>query len=290
MTESKKGNIYIIVEMILWSFFPIVSFLGLGKLPGIVALFWVNIFSTLLFLIIMIFRKKLKELKNKKAWIYAIGTVIFINIIFYGLFFYALDKTTPSNVAIMGLFEIVPSYIFFQLVKKEHFSKIHLLGIILAITGVLIVLLPKAGKVNIGDYIIIFSAFFPPFGNWCQQQTRKLVSSETALFLRHLMATPFLFILAVAFKSNVANYDISEVIIWLLINGIFVFGLSKIFWLEAIHRMSVTKALAINSLAPVFTVLFAWILLNQAPTYIQLLALPFLIVSILILTNFKFKR
>ena len=290
MTEARKGNIYIISEMILWSLFPIVSFLGLKGLPGMVALFRVNLFAAVFFLLLVFSRKKLFELKNKKAWVYTIGTVIFINIIFYGLYFFALGKTTPSNAAIMSLFEVVPSYIFFHLIRKESFKKMHILGIILAIIGVLIVLIPKAGKINTGDYIILIAAFFGPFGNWCQQHARKLVSSEAALFMRHSMAIPLLFLLAIVFSNSVGHYNISNVIGWLLLNGIIVFGLSKIFWLEAIHRMSVTRALAISGLNPVFTVLFAWALLHQAPTYIQLLALPFLIASILILTNFKFKK
>jgi drug/metabolite transporter (DMT)-like permease len=74
------------------------------------------------------------------------------------------------------------------------------------------------------------------------------------------------------------------------LNGIVVFGISKIFWVEAIHRMSVTKALAISSLNPIFTVLFAWFLMNQTPTIFQLAALPFLIVSVWILTNMSFPK
>lgn len=290
MTDSQKGNTYIIIEMVLWSLFPIVSLLGLKNIASIVSLFWVNLFATLFFLILTVSRGKLFELKNKKAWYYTFGTVFLINIIYYGLFFFALDKTTPANAAIVALFEIVPSYIFFQLIKKEQFHKKHVFGIMFALIGTLIVLLPKAGRVSDGDFIILLAVFFPPVGNWCQQQTRKLVSSESALFLRHLIAAPFLYILTIIFNTPVGNYDISNIFWFLLLNGIFIFGLSKIFWLEAIHRMSVTRALAIGSLSPIFTVLFAWLLLRQSPTSVQLISLPFLIVAILILTNFKFKN
>lgn len=288
MTETQKGNIYIISEMILWSLFPIVSLLGLNGLPGIVSLFWVNLFAMIFFLAIMLFRGKMYELKNKKAWYYTFGTVVLINIIFYGLFFYALDKTTPVNAAIVALFEIVPSYIFFQMIKKESFSKKHLLGIVLAIVGALIVLLPRAGQVNSGDFIILLAVFFPPVGNWCQQQTRKLVSSESALFIRHFMAMPFLFFLALLFKTPVFDFNISGTLWWLILNGIFIFGVSKIFWLEAIHRMSVTKAIAINGLNPIFTVLFSWLIIKELPTMVQIFSLPFLIISIFLLTNFDF--
>ena len=290
MTEGQKGNTYIVIEMIIWSLFPIVSLLGLKGIASIVSLFWVNLFAALFFFLMVVFRGKLFELKNKKAWFYTLGVVFFINIIFYGLFFFALAKTTPANAAIVGLFEIIPSYLFFQIIRKEQFKKSHLLGIFFALVGTLIVLLPKAGKINTGDIIILVAVFFPPIGNWCQQQSRKLISSESALFLRHLISIPFLYLLAIIFSTPVGNYNISSIIGWLLLNGIVIFGLSKILWVESIHRMSVTRALAVNSLNPAFTVLFAWFLLHQVPTYVQLLSLPFLIASILVLTNFKFNR
>lgn len=290
MNESKKGNAYAIGEMILWSLFPVVSLLGLKGLPSIVSLFWVNLFAMVFFLILMVAKGRTYELKNKKAWVFTIGTVILINIMYYGLFFYALDKTTSANAAIISLLEIVPSYIFFQLIKKENILKKHILGILFAVVGALIVLLPKAGGVHTGDFIILIAVFFPPFGNWCQQQTRNIVSTDTALFLRHFMAIPFLFVLAYVFHTPVSNYTISPVIGWLLLNSILIFGLSKILWLEAIHRMSVTRALAINGLNPIFTMLFAWFMVNQSPTLVQIFSLPFLVIAILLLTNFSLNK
>lgn len=290
MTESKKGNIFIILEMILWSLFPIISILGLEGVPVFVSLFWVNLFAVLFFFFIVLFRRKFFELKNKRVWFLTMGTVLFINVLFYGLYFLSLKYTTPANASIVSMFEIVTSYLFFQVIKKESFSKKHIVGIIFAIIGALIVLLPKAGGVNVGDYVMFIAVFFPPFGNWCQQQVRKSISSETALFLRHLLATPFLILMTYIFSTSLFDFNISNVFWWLLLNGILIFGLSKIFWLEAIHRMSVTKALAINGLNPILTVLFAWLILNQNPTFFQVFALPFLLVAVWLLTDMRFKR
>src|SRR3989344_3647368 len=285
MTETKKGNMFIIGETILWSLFPIISLLGLEGLPGIVSLFWVNFFTMVFFFAIVIYRGKIFELKNKEALFYTLGTVIFINLIFYGLYFFALGKPAPAKAAIVALFEIVPSYIFFQIIRKERFSAKHIIGIFFAVAGALIVLLPKAGGINPGDFIILLAVFFAPLGNWYQQQARKVISTESVLFLRHLIAMPFLFVLAILFKTSVVDYNISHVFWWLLLNGILIFGLSKIFWLEAIHRMSVTKAVAVNGLSPILTVFFAWFLINQSPTSTQIFSLPFLIIAILILTD-----
>lgn len=288
MTEDKKGNIFIISEMILWSLFPVVSALGLKGVPGMVSLFWVNLFATFFFFMLMFIRGKWRELFSKKLFYYSLAVVFFINIAFYGLYFFALEKTSTSNVAIIALFEIVPSYLLFQVIRKESFSVKHLLGVIIAVIGAFIVLFPKAGKINIGDLIILCAVFFAPIGNWYQQKARDIASTETALFLRHLLTIPFLFIIVYAMGSSINFLEISNVIWWMILNGVLIFGLSKVFWVEAIHRMTVTKAVAINSLSPVLTILFVWFLLKESPTYFQLLSLPFLLISIIMLTDLKF--
>ena len=176
------------------------------------------------------------------------------------------------------------------MIKKEKFDRKHVFGVVLAIIGALIVLIPRADGFHTGDWIILGTVFLAPFGNWCQQQARKISSSETTLFLRHLLALPFLFVLVHLFGYSLEIGKIKDVIGWILLNSILIFGISKILWVEATHRMSVTKALAINSLNPVFTMLFSWMLLSQLPTSVQLISLPFLVASIIILTDFKFSR
>ncbi len=290
MTEAQKGNIFIVSEMIIWSLFPILSILGFNGLPFVVSIFWVNLFATIFFFILMFFRGRWSELKNWIVWKYTTGVVIFICVLFYGFYFYGLTSTSPTNASIVALFEIVPTYIFFQMIRKEHFDSKHILGIILGVVGVLIVLLPKSDGFHFGDLIILCATIFPPIGNFYQQKVRKIASSETVLFLRSLLTLPFFLVFIYLMGSSVNFSNIKPVLGWILLNGIVVFGISKILWVEAIHRMSVTRAMAIGGLNPIFTVLFAWLLMNQIPTLSQLLALPFLIFAILILTNFKFRK
>lgn len=290
MTELKKGNIFSVSQMVIGSLYTIFTVLGLKGLPSTVSFFWVNVFAAAFFLVIVLARGKARELINKKALYYVLGVVIFIMIFLYGLQFYALTKTIPANASIVCLFEIVPSFIFFQILKKEHFKKRHILGVIFAISGALIVLLPKAGNVNAGDLIILVSLMFAPLGNWCQQQARKLISSESILFLRHLIAIPFLFLITIFLKTPISDYNIYPSLGWLLLNAVVIFGISKILWVEAIHRITVTRVLSVNALAPIFTMIFAFFILNQFPTTNQLLSLPFLVCAVFLLTNLKFKK
>jgi drug/metabolite transporter (DMT)-like permease len=289
MTEPQKGNLYIISEGLIWSLFPIVTILGLKGISSTVGLFWATLFSTLFFLAIIIFRNKWKELKNLQVWKYSLGVAIFIGVIFYGLFFYGLSKTVSANGAIVALFEVATSYMFFQVVHKEFISKKHILGIILATVGALLIFIPKFGHFYSGDIFILLATFFAPIGNWYQQKARNIASSETIMFTRHILTLPFLFVLALFFGTSPLVWPLGDSFWWLLFNGILIFGFSKLLWVEGIHRMTVTKALAINSLSPFFTIIFAWILIGDSPSPVQLLSLPLLVIGVFLLTNVNIK-
>lgn len=290
MTEAQKGNIYILGEMILWPLFPVVSTLGLAGMSGIVSLFWVNVVATLFYIIVMFARGSWSDLRNKKVWLYSLGIVFFICVMLYVPFFYALSYTTPTNAAIVALFEIVPTYIFFHVIRKDPFKKKHILGICFAVIGALIVLLPTASGVHLGDWIILGAVFFPPAGNYFQQKARHIASAESILFLRHLLSVVIFGALVYLFGDTLSLDLPKGTLGWLIINGIFIFGVSKMLWVEAVHRMSVTRALAIASISPAFTALFSWIILGQAPTLVQLISIPFLVAGVCILTNVRFSK
>ena len=289
MTEVQKGNAFIVSSGIIWALFPVVTVIGLKGVPSIVALFWAIFFSVFLFLFMIAHRNMWHELKNKEAWKYTFWTAIFIGVIYYGLYFYGLTKTVPANGAIIALFEVATSYMLFQVFHKEHVSQKHILGIILATVGALMILIPKFGHFNHGDLFILLATFFAPFGNKYAQKARKLVSGETLMFMRNVITVPFLFVIAQVMGASPISHPLGSALWWLLLNGLVVLGLSRIFWTEAIHRMTVTKASAIGSLSPFFTIVFAWILLGQGPTPFQIFSLPILIIGIFLLTDVKIK-
>jgi drug/metabolite transporter (DMT)-like permease len=68
-------------------------------------------------------------------------------------------------------------------------------------------------------------------------------------------------------------------------NGIFIFGLSKILWVEAIHRIPITKTISLACIQPLLTMIFAYFFLRQSATVVQLLSLVPMAVGMLLLTR-----
>jgi drug/metabolite transporter (DMT)-like permease len=289
MNETRKGDILILTSDIIWSLFPIVTFLGVKNIPSMLALFWAILFSLLFFLLFISIKKTWWELKNLQIWKYALGTAFFNGVIFYGLYFYGLTKTLPANAAIISAFEVVASYVFFQIIKKESISKKHKWGIILATLGATCIFIPKLGGFFVGDVFIFLAIIFTPIGNSYMQKGRKISSSEVFMFARSVITILFLFVLTSILGISPLSYNIGNSIWWFLLNGFVILGFSKILWVEGIHRISVTKALALGSICPFSTIIFSWIIIGQPPTLTQLISLPLLISGIFILIDVKFR-
>jgi drug/metabolite transporter (DMT)-like permease len=291
MSEEKKGELYTFLGGVFWAFFPIITILALKGVPSMTTLAWSTGFSCLFFLVLFLYKKQYKELQKKKVWLYSLFVALLTGVCFYGLFFWGLTMTTAGNAGLVALFETFTSFVFFSILRREHFKTEYKVGAVLMVLGAGCVLFRNFSGINQGDLLIVAATFFAPAGNMFQQKLKKITKTETILFLRTLISTPIIFLLAILLGQYVTVSEVRHVIPFLLINGILIVGLSKVFWIEAIHRISVTKAIALGAFIPFLTLILSWIIFNQAPTWPQIVSLPFLIAGTYLLTdNWKFKK
>ena len=285
MTGTRKGEWCIAVEAFLRGFFPIITVLALNFIPALVALAWSSLFAGLFFGAVVAYRKLWHELKSALFWKYVFGVLFFNGILYYVFYFVGLEYTTPGNASIVALFEVFTAYLFFNVLRREHFSRAHTIGSILMLIGALTVVGRDLSGVNIGDILILGSTCVAPLGNLFSRKAREIASSETIMFVRSLAAALVIFVLAATLGEHASSSEIWQGLPFLLINGILLLGFSKFLWIEAIHRIPVTKANALNSVTPLLTLLLAWALLNQSPSIWQLTAVVPMIIGTLLLTD-----
>jgi drug/metabolite transporter (DMT)-like permease len=175
--------------------------------------------------------------------------------------------------------------------RKEPFPLEHKIGAGCMVLGAVIILGKSYGGFVFGDLFILAATFFAPFGNMFSQKCREIASSETILFLRSFFSGCALLGIAVILGEHTVMDKAFSVLPVLLLNGVVIFGVSKLFWLEGIHRMPVTKAIIMQSMTPLLTLLFAWFLLSQAPTVWQLSSVVPLLLGVILLTGqFRIKK
>jgi len=285
MSEQRKGEGFIFLNSILWAFFPVITVLTYNFIGSVVSLLWTDILATVLFAALMLYRQKWGELRSALLWKYGLLAALFIGVFYYTLVFIALEFTSPGNVAIIALLEVFTTFLVFNVYEKESFSAEHMLGSVLMVAGACIVLVRDFSGLNIGDLLVLAAVWFSPWGNVFQQRARKLFSSESIMFVRSLLSIPALAVLAYVFGQQASFDDLRASLPFLLINGILLLGLSKLFWIEAIHRISVTKGVALSSVTPFLTLMIAWVVLGLTPNLWQLISLVPLTIGVLLLTG-----
>lgn len=291
LSEQKKGEFHSLLSAFLNGFFPVVVVLSYTTLPSLIALAWTTLFAAFFFAGVLSYRKLWYELRDPRLWRYGAAIAFFIGFGVYGLYFLGLEQTTPGNASIIILFEVFTSFVFFRLFKGERLSFDYAIGAVLVTLGALIVLGRDFSSVHTGDLLIFATTLIAPVGNYFQQKARTIASSESTMFLRSILSIPLILLLAIFFGSYASFRDVFTSLPFLVVNGILLLGLAKMFWIEAIHRISVAKATALASIAPFVTLLCAWLILNQSPTLWQFLSLiPFVLGTLLLTDYLKLKR
>ena len=272
INEQRRGEFFISASAVLWGFFPIITILSYNAVPPIISFGMSTLFSLIIFGTILSIRGKWSELNNKTARADILWTTVTITV-FYLLLFLGLRYTSAGNASIISRSEILSSFLFFHVWRREKIPRAHIVGALCMVTGVLLLLFPNFTGVQRGDLLTLAAVFVAPLGNFFQQRARRSVSSETIMFARAALASPIIFCVARVFGEHISLSALRASLPLLMLNGLFIFGISKIFWIEGIHRIGVTKANALSSISPIITLLFAWVLLGDTPTLWQLLSL-----------------
>jgi drug/metabolite transporter (DMT)-like permease len=287
ISETRKGELAMLGESLISGLFPIISLLSFESIPPLFSLGGSWVFTSIFFLFIVALRNRWEELIKIDVLKDIIWVVLFIGVFYYGLFFFGLQFTSAGNAGIILQMELFFTFLFFNIWKKEALTKEHLFGAGLMLAGTLIIFLPQIINLNFnkGDLIILASTAFPPVGNYFQRKLKKKVSGESIIFLRTVLSLPFIFLLAFVLKTQSVDILNTKTILFLLLNGILILGVTKILWLEAIIRISVTKANALGSIKPLITLIMSFIILKQVASNWQLFSIIPMLLGVYLLTK-----
>ena len=282
----RSGLPYILISAVLWASFPVITAVALKSIPIFTVAALTTACSTLFFLLMLVFERKTTKKPSRRCIRDIAFACASIGICYYVCSYIGISLTTPGNAAIVMLMEIFFSYLFISVIgRHEPLIMSHVLGAILMVFGVLFVLAPSAQGFRSGDIILLFGSMLPPLGNVAMQRARKEVSAAYIMFFRSLTGAVTLAILAYIFDGPPSLSSLRAALPAILGGGFLLMGLSKILWIEAIHRLPITQTISVASIQPLFTMLFAYVLLHQAPEWVQLLSLPPIAVGMYLLTK-----
>jgi len=272
MTKEREGELLMLGLTILESWFPILSIVAMSYVGALHTYMYSLIIALFFYIAIMYKRKRFKELKNRAAYKDLFLTTFWITFIFTFIFI-GMRYTTAGNMAVIVFLQVLFSYLYFNVFGKEKMETMHLSGAVIMGVGALIILFPEDFAFNKGDWLILISAAAAPIVNLYQKRARVYCSAETILGFRTMVGLPFVALLAYLLEPSVSYDDFMSALPYMFLIAIGIYVVSKIMWIEALNRMSITKLSAMLALLPVMTLFFAYIYLGEVPEARQMLGI-----------------
>lgn len=268
---TRYGEILIIFQAVLWGVFPIITKASLTSLPTLIVAGLSMLISAFFFAAVLTLKKSWAELKIAQAWRPIINVSLINGCIFYGLVFFGMNYTSSNNASIILQMEIFFTIVILKIWQKKRTATNEVIGSVLMIFGVIFILFPGKISLNLGDLMILIATTVPVFGNHYTMEARKQVSSHTILFIRSsfcgISYLAIAYLLDYKFDQNLIQNQLPS----LLINGIVLFGFSKILWIESLLYISLPKALSLSAISPAFTLIFAFFLNDEMPSLWQVI-------------------
>lgn len=238
--RSKKANAYfnLFLCILLWGSIPVATKKILVELDNLQTLFYSTIFSTLVLGMILVLQKKTRILKKYNRSQYgAMFLLGFLgNYLYYILLYGALEMTTASEGFILVYTWPVLVLVLSFIILKEEITIKKLVGVIISFLGIIII--TTKGNITsfsmtnmVGDLLAIVGAFV--FALFSVLGKKYNFDRTVSVFIFFLSALIFLVPTVSIFSGF--TFPSFNVWLWIIYNGVFVNGVTYIFWFNALE-------------------------------------------------------
>ena len=289
--EEKEGLIFIIITILIAGAVPIIVKYGAELVHP---LFFATISSLIaggcLFVLSLV-NSSWKTLFHKE-YILQLFLIGFFGITLANiLFFFGVTFTSGINSSI--LLQVEPLYGIFigyiLLHEKITLKQIFLTFII--IIGTLVVISKIKFSFNWGDLLILLTPICWQLTHFLSKRLLRLSKEITPLLIataRTFYGGIFLF-----FISNIVGVTqfnrllSSKILLIILFQGVIGFALHYFIWYEAIKRINLSKATALISIYPTFSIILAMLVLREVPAFYQIIGFFIILIGIFGLARIK---
>ena len=301
MTTSKifsRGYFIAITATVLWSTTGVlISYLSKNyQLPSLVLAFWRDLFVSFGMLVgLLAFSRKRFHLE-KTHWFF----IVFYGLtlaIFNSMWIFSVQYNGAAVATVLAFSSPAMTAILSRIIFKEQFNAIKIISIILSLSGTILVsgaIDPSAWKLNPAGIIFglltgLFFAFYNIEGKHASDQA---IDSWTAMLYSFSAAAIFLFFFNISTNTFAGKFALAD-LMWL---GNSVSGWSILFFLGVIptlggfglytlslRYLQPTVASLIATLEPALTAIWAYFILSEILTGIQLIGSLLLFTGVILL-------
>lgn len=226
-----------------------------------------------------------------------IFTFIFLGLMLFGfnvLQYTGLIYTTAINGSLINAATPMIIIIISRFTLKEKLSLLQILGVVISFLGVGWVItkgswtLVTSLTFNIGDILMFLAATcWAIYTIYSKKPTLQTSALYVTTYATMFSAIYFLPIGIVQYQANpleTVSWGLAAAMIYVV--GVAVFGL--IFWGKGVSMIGPSRASVFMNLMPIFTLIFAFLLLGETMTFHQLLGGIFVILGVYLTSNARF--
>lgn len=284
LIKSNIGIIYIILCILLWALIPTFTKFSQSGLDHYQYLFYSSIISFLSIFIVSLFQNNLKELfsYSKKIFLILFG-LGFLDFIFYLLLYFGYNNANGLEVLVIQY--MWPIFIVFLslIILKEELTKKKLFSIFFGFIGVILVI--TKGEFNNLDFsnidiLLIVMVGTIAFALFSVLSKLVTINPTNAVMVYFFSAIIYSTISVETYSSFILPSQKDWLII--LINGIFLNGVSYLFWIKGLQIFHASKVAPFLFITPILSALFLILFFNEPILPIYFVGLFFVILSGLI--------
>lgn len=270
-------EIILFIVAIIWGINPPIMKLGLYDLPPMPYNTVRMIIATLtawIFLWLSGTRRSFDKVDRKKLYMVSI-----LGFFVFQLFFtVGVYRTTAGNASFTLSLLPVSVLIINKLFHIEKITKPALIGVVLSISGILLIVLGSGKEISLsGDHMIgtvfllIAEAGYGYYTVFSKDLLSKYSTYQVSAYL--ITVTTVLFILVSIPSLTEVNWLNIPLMAWLstLYSGIFALCIGNFLWIWGTGKIGSTKAAMYNNLSPVFAVIAAYFLLGETFGLLQMI-------------------
>ena len=260
--KNKVGYIYAFFCIFAWSFIPVISRFGQITLDFYQLLFWSNIVSLLCLGLILYLSRGLKFDASLKInhYLYnlflgSLGCALYYLFLYYGYYegnsieVLILQYSWPLQMILLG-----------SIFMKEKLDPFKIIAVFFGFTGILIIITTgdinqiRFTGINVSLSVLLGAFCFALFSILSKKSEVEVFQFSFLIFVGGTITST----LALGFFSTFQLPSKKE-LLPIIINGIFINGVSYIFWLKALKSISVTNSAILVFFTPVLSLI--WIIL-----------------------------
>ena len=283
MTRERSGDYYALSCALLCSIGNITAKIGLRSVTPELFQFYLFGFGFIMSAAYLIRPNARKEVftTNKKA----LGLIFVLSILFsFGIYTFisSLKLVEPATVSFLSRFEVIFLLLFAFIFLKERLKPIELIGGLITIGGIFVLKFKTNMVISEAASLMILSAFFFALAEIIIKKNINLVGTIRFIFWRNIFAVFIFYAILIYHNQPIIIID-SNAMLLTALTAFLLPIMGRFTYLEALKRIKISRTALITQATPLFTAIFALLILGTYPTPIEWLGGGLILLGVVVI-------